>query len=63
MIVKLVEEECEMEDREELQDKKTAMLLLLEQYIKNDEKEKAAILAQKIEEINIQIEEESKIRQ
>ena len=52
-----------MEDREELQDKKTAMLLLLEQYIKNDEKEKAAILAQKIEEINIQIEEESKIRQ
>ena len=46
-----------MEEQKRLQDEKVAMLLLLEKYIKNGEKEKAAILGQKIRELNEEIEE------
>ena len=45
-----------MEEQKRLQDEKVAMLLLLEKYIKNGEKEKAAILGQKIRELNEEIE-------
>lgn len=47
-----------MEDNKNLKDEKIAMLLLLEKYIKNGEKEKAVILADKIKDLNAQLEEE-----
>jgi hypothetical protein len=47
-------------EEKNLQTEKMAMLLLLEEYLKNDEKEKAAILAQKIEELNEKLEEDGK---
>ena len=39
-----------------LEDEKVAMLLLLQKYIKNGEKEKAFILSDKIKDLNEEIE-------